>query len=127
MCGIKIERIKIDDVPILECELVYKDEQDNVRLYIKRLGPGSGFKATAVAFVSCVHGQGRHWECPDLTVEIVVEVIAYFDGLRHLHFGGNGPEPDEFNGYLYYPNSKSLVEVVMKLRELEQECCPMAV
>lgn len=125
MCGIKIERIKIDDVPILECELVYKDSQDNVRMYIKRLGPGHGFKATALEFVSCIYGQGSHWERPDLTVEIIVEVIAYFDGLRHLHFGGNGPESDDFNGYLYYPSSKSLVEVMTKLRELEQECCSM--
>lgn len=111
--------IRLQGKPLPECELVYQDKNDNLRLYVVR-GEDS-FWAHAVEFVSAPADGGENlWEREGLIVSTVFEVTAYFDGVRHLEFNRNGGDMD---GYLYYPSMVGLIAMLQKVRDLELEIC----
>ena len=73
------------------------------------------FNAVCVEFVSC--STGDNWEnYKDLKASRVFECDAYSDGVRHTNFGCG-------NGYVYYLDSKIMIEVFSKIRELELKLC----
>jgi len=108
--------IKLEDNPLNKCELIYKGEYDLRRLYVVK--NEDGFSAHAVEFNSCIASKQKDdWENETLIVNTIFEVIALYDGVRHLKFS---PETD---GYLYCPGMEDIIAMLQKLRELELEVC----
>lgn len=105
--------IQLHGKPITECELALS----NVGHRMYYAPNGIAFDAVLVRFVSASSGPGDLWECEELQVEVVFSCVAYWDGVRHLHFN---PKDD---GYLYYPDMPFLLESLNKLRELEEQYC----
>jgi hypothetical protein len=108
-----------------DCELVYKGEHDYTRLYVVKDPDKHSFWAHAVEYHSCPYPIGEyvpesHWENKWLTVDTVFEVVAYYDGVRHLEFNRNG---DDMDGYLYYPDLGELINMLTKIREIDLEVC----
>ena len=69
------------------------------------------------------------WECdgkneyefsPESAVEVIVEGVAYFDGIRHLYYGS---EKSDNYGYHYYANLPMIISVLEQLRKLEVKYC----
>jgi len=120
--GKLFRNIILDGKPIAGCELAYSGKHDNTRLYVSKSAEGNGFYAHAVAFASvpAEKGQSDVWAHPELEVDTVFEVTAYFDGVRHLEFNRNGNDMD---GYLYYPPMADLIKMLEKVREIELEIC----
>lgn len=116
--GTLFSEIKLNKKPLNECELVLECNETNYRLYVDRDVSKHLFYALAVEFHSCV-GEDT-WNCPQLTVDPLFNVTAYFDGVRHLEFNR---EAGDMAGYIYYPNIQGLVEMLQKVREVELECC----
>lgn len=116
--------IKLNGKPLRDCELVYKSDCDNIRLYVVR--EEHGFNAHAVQYESCSYGLNEEhnkinqWENKNLVVETLFEITAYWDGVRHLSFNCNNAETD---GYLYYPNIADLIAMLQKVREIELQIC----
>ena len=113
--------ITLQGVPLAECEPVYKGKYDNCRLYVVT-GDYHSFYAHAVEFNSCSaeSAEQDHWSNDSLVVNTLFEVIAYFDGVRHLEFNRNGCDTD---GYIYYPPMGDFVAMLQKVREIELEVC----
>ena len=105
------------DTLVSDCEMVLESDDNNYRLYFKRLG--SGFVATAFEFCSCVNPKDI-WGCKDLRVRELFTVTAAFDGVRH--FGVNRSAGD-MAGYIHYPNMGALAEMFIKVQELERIYC----
>jgi len=108
--------IKLEGNHLNKCELIYKGEDDLRRLYVVK--NEDGFSAHAVEFNSCMASEQKDdWKNETLIVNTIFEVIALYDGVRHLTFS---PETD---GYLYYPGMEDIIVMLQKLRELELEVC----
>lgn len=90
---------------------------NNIRLYFSPLdGEGNGFEAFIIECVGYeMPGEdfGQESYC-----EILLEVIAFFDGLRHVYF-----MPGENCGYANYPNIKSWSQIINLLSDLELKYC----
>lgn len=114
--------IILDGKPIKDCELVYSGKYDNSRLYVSKDAQANSLYAHAVAFASvpAEEGQTDVWGHPELEVDTLFTVTAYFDGVRHLEFNRNGTDMD---GYLYYPPMTDLIKMLEKVREIELEIC----
>jgi hypothetical protein len=97
----------------------FVDISDEIRLYFRlKDDKEQGFDFKCVEFTASSGNFKSHWDDPELRVQIVVDGIACFDGLRHLYWG-HPTEP----GYLYYPDAKSLVLIAAGLSELEKRYC----
>ena len=116
----KFTQLNMRGVPLSQCEIIPlpNDTNDIYRLYVLK-DEHDGFEAMAVRVVSCSNNYDSVWDCPELQVEIVFNVSAFYDGIRHLYVN---PSNDS-DGYLYYPNVKTLAEILTKLNELEIEIC----
>ena len=56
------------------------------------------------------------YEDENTEVEILFTGIAYFDGVRHIHFGDKG--------YINYPNITDIIKGLEELKKLEIKYCP---
>ncbi len=112
--GILFSELTLDGIPLKDCELVFKGLHDNSRLFVHRYPENNSFYACAVEFNS-YSGNGEKWESNDLRVNVIFEVIAYFDGVRQLKFTDDG--------YLYYPVISDLIGMLQKIKEIEIEIC----
>ena len=83
----------------------------------------NSFYAVAIRFNSCVN-DGDIWECPELRVDNIFEVTAYFDGVRHLEF--NRHEKD-LEGYIYYPDIQAIIDMLNEVRKIELQVCRMCI
>ena len=53
-------------------------------------------------------------------VQFLFVGVAYFDGIRHLHFG---TEQNEIFGYMNYPRIEQLIDIFTEVRKLELKFC----
>lgn len=113
--------IMLNNKKLSDCKLEYRDTQYSMYVDIDDVdGTCTGFYALVVEFVSSDEIEVEdHWDGSDLIVNIVFNVIARFDGVRHLEFNREGSMP----GYIYYPGMEAMVKMFTKLREIEQEHC----
>lgn len=102
-------RSKIKDVNI------WIDISDGSRLYFKG---SDGFTFIQVNRVSYIL-DSDFWD-KDTQYEILLHGIAYWDGIRHLHFGD---ESSDNLGYFYYPILPNIIEVLNILSDLEDKYC----
>lgn len=107
--------LALGGIPLCRCELAL-DYEGGYRLYVNRRD--SGFDAMAVEFVSCFDKDT--WSCDMLMVSQLFLATAYYDGVRHLEFNR---EVGATAGYIYYPDTKGLIELFSKVRGLEVEQC----
>ena len=115
--GILFSELKIRGTPLSDCERI--DFEGDYRLYIKR--DNHGFDAMAVSFSSCSGDDDDDvWECSELMVDVLLELTALFDGVRHVWFA---PYDTTQKGYVNYPDMQGVINVMSKLRELEKELC----
>lgn len=112
--------MKLNDKPLSQCEMVLETDNRNCRLYVDADPERSTFYASAVSFVSSGI-EGDHWENEELRVDSVFELVAYFDGVRHMWF--NKDPSRQWDGYLHYPNMEGLIAMLQKVREIELEIC----
>ena len=82
----------------------------------------SGFDFCCVEWVGDDGGGGRipnpaTIDSTTCRVRKLFEGVAYFDGIRHLYFVGEG------DGYIYYANLQQIVKALTALRTLEMEHC----
>lgn len=111
-------KIFLQDKLLKDCELVYQDKYDNIRLYALKEPEHNRFYAQAVEFYSCpVSENVSDWGNEELQVSTLLSCIVYFDGVRHLNFA----EEDE--GYLNYPPMNDLISMLQKIKEIESEIC----
>ena len=114
--------IILRDRLIGDCDLEYKSEDGNYRLYVAR--EDSSFWAHAVGFVSCemIGDSGvLDWrQDGSLVVSTIFEVTAYFDGVRHLEWNRNGGDMD---GYIYCPEMAEIIAMLQKVRDIEVKVC----
>jgi len=75
-----------------------------------------GFRFMSVDWCSA-DGLDDEWG-DSCEVEIAFWGTALFDGIRHLRLCD---EPDE--GYMYYPDTETLIALMTKLRDLEDRYC----
>ena len=115
MDGTPFSEMELRDKPLKDCELVFDGKE--YRMWINRRE--NGFDAMAVRFISCT-SDGNFWDCPNLEVEQLFKVTAYFDGVRHLEFNCDA---GDMAGYIYYPNMPELIKLFQKLREIEVAEC----
>lgn len=95
--------IEPDDSLILFTKNIYAPEEDC-----------PGFKFCCVDFNARFHA----FDPPVTKFDVVFEGRAYFDGVRHLHFGR---EETQNYGYLHYQNVPSLIEALQALDRLCHE------
>lgn len=117
--GILFRDIRLNHKPLNQCEL-YEGSAKNYRLYVDRDLPYNSFYALALEFVSCSCESESVWDCPELEVSPLFNVIAYCDGVRHLEFNR---EAGCLAGYIYCPNMEALIDMFQKVREIELEVC----
>lgn len=79
-------------------------------LHIDISGEGNGFEFICY----------RQTDLTNDDIVMVVNGLAYFDGIRHLHFGD---EKSDNYGYFNYPKMPVLIQIMNKLRELELKYC----
>jgi hypothetical protein len=111
--------------PLAECELAYEDpDTHDYRLYVDIDKDDAMFSAVAVCYGELSYSgedlKDCVWEEPGLWVQVVFEVEAYWDGVRHIHFTRRD---SEMQGYLYYPSMRALVEMFQVIEKLEREVC----
>lgn len=72
---------------------------------------------------SSFHFLCTEWACDDGDewVQIIAYGTAFFDGIRHIHFGCD--KDPEMKGYINYPDMKSLELLIKRLQELEKQYC----
>ena len=58
---------------------------------------------------------------PD-SCECLLNGTAYYDGIRHFYLGDKQTENE---GYLYYPNLKSIIKCLEEIRKLGKKFCRM--
>ena len=104
--------LKVNDKPIYECEIAYQDDYDNLRLYVDIDRKTNSFWAKLVSFNSCTSICIDVWEDHTLTVDVVLDVVAYWDGIRHLT-----------PSYTNYPDVKKLADVYSVLAFIEDGTC----
>ena len=110
---ILFRELKIQGKPISECELIYKDNYDNLRLYVLKDLEAKNFWAKLVEFSSCKYcSENDVWFQDDLIVEEVIDVTAYWDGIRHV-----------FINDMNYPDVLKISEVFKVLSEIEDQVC----
>lgn len=95
------------------------DMADDTRIYFKERGEGNGFDFKQVNIIA--HNLGRKWMDEDAECEILLNGVAYFDGIRHLYFGDM--RTDNY-GYFYYPSLSNIRSALMFLSLLEAKYCP---
>jgi hypothetical protein len=117
MKGQLFKNMKLNGKPLAECELALECNSRNYRLYVER--EESGFHAMAVEFISGGGMDEDFWLSPNLEVDQLFQVIARFDGVRHLEFNRESDMP----GYIYYPNMEGIILMMQKVREIEKQCC----
>ena len=101
-------------------KLEFKFEQDNVLLLVKPdENEKCGFDFVVFCFVSCPYNDDYDdlWG-NDTEFNIWFEGTARYDGLRHIWFKG-----EDGDGYLNYMNPKTMSDVMLKIRELEEQYC----
>jgi len=94
---------------------------DGSRLYWKEGGEGDnkfGFSFIQVNRVS--YPMDSDFLDENTEYEILLHGTAYFDGIRHLHFGD---EASSNLGYFYYPEVDSIIEILNVLKTLEDKYC----
>jgi hypothetical protein len=106
--------------PIKDCEIALKCSNGIYRLYVHKRPKESNFYAEAVEFYSCTGESENKWDCPELKVIPLFNVTACFDGVKHLEFNREDPDTP---GYIYYPDMDSLIELMIKVKEIEREIC----
>lgn len=116
--SILLKDIRLNKVPLSECELSL--EIGNYRLYSLIDRKSESFYCIAVKFESCTYTEGSVWDVGDITVTILFNVTAFFDGVRHLEFNRQNKE---FAGYIHYPDMEALVSLLKKVREIELDVC----
>ena len=105
--------LKLQGIPLYDCEVVYKDDYDNLRLYVLKDIEANNFWAMLVDFFQGGIGDDDTvWSHSETLVEKVFAVTAYWDGVRHL---------DGY--YMNYPDVKKLSEVFSVLAEIEDMIC----
>ena len=97
----------------------------NVRIYykLKVTGEKQGFYFYAIYNVGRIVNEEStkdEWHKEYCHAECVINGIAYFDGIRHLHYGDE--KTDNF-GYHFCPNLKMISETLLTLRGLEEKYC----
>ena len=95
---------------LIDCE--YEEVGRDVRLYYSPEKDGNGFEFQAVEWCACYSDEGE-WDNPE--VHNVVRGVAMYDGIRHIWVGEDG--------YLNYPNAKTIAAVFTRLRGLEVRLC----
>lgn len=114
--------ILFDGKPLNECELIYKDESDNYRLYAIVDRDDHEFKACAVKFDNCIGvDHDDVWKEPSCVVELLFDVYAQPDGIRNLNvkrgFAGG------FSGHIYDPDITVMSDMFLALSHLEKIVC----
>jgi len=113
-------KLKLNDKYLTDLQPIIETNHSTYRLYVDVPSTHKGFYAIAVSFSSC-SGTGNVWEDPTLEVDVLFEVTALFDGIRHLEF--NRGHEKNFDGYIYYPDIKYLNKLLQKIEELEETYC----
>lgn len=85
------------------------------RLLVEEDGDGCGFVAALVEFSSSEYTGGTLWSGKNLEVEIIFEVMASYDGVRHMYWT---PGDD---GYINYPALDELQMALEALAEIEEK------
>ena len=106
------------------CALPIFGVWNNHRIYYKPISEKEkdGFYAFVLSFhdgPSLHDGKTDIWS-RETNVDITMEIIAYSDGLRHIHVSSSSETQP---GYLYYPNAIMFIEVFDQLRQLEEKYC----
>lgn len=118
----------MNEITYLKWKDLYKEIKDwafypfseNRRMYYKpNEKEENGFLFKEVELIA--YPKGEEWEFEDADCEILLNGVAYFDGVRHLYFGDE--KCDNF-GYFYYPNLQELQESLSILQKLEARYCP---
>ena len=60
-------------------------------------------------------------ETDGIIYALICHGSAFYDGIRHIHFGQNEEKPD---GYLHEPILYLMVEYMKQLEKLEKLFCP---
>jgi hypothetical protein len=122
--GKAFEEIRLNGKPLSACELALDYPHSGYRLYVDRYEDVTGFEAIAVEFVSCrddnLKASKDFWDCPCVMANPLFNLIAYFDGVRHLEFNR---EAGDMAGYIYYPNMEGIIALMRRVREIEKEVC----
>lgn len=109
--------LRLDGKKVSECELALECGEEMYRLYVRRDVKSSSFNAIALGHVSCVQ---EHWVCQQAVVEVLFEITASCDGVRHMEINR---EEGDMAGYLYCPNIQGMIALLQKVREIELEVC----
>jgi hypothetical protein len=92
---------------------------NDLRLYFnphEGMQPRSGFDFCCLEWFGD-EGDGNGIASPTARVTTLFEGVAYFDGIRHLYFVGEG------EGYVYYARLEDITAALKALRILELEHC----
>lgn len=95
----------------------WENISDGSKLYWKETGDNS-FTFVQVNRVS--YPMDSEFLDENTEYEILLHGTAYFDGIRHLHFGD---EASDNLGYFYYPDLEDIIEVLNVLKTLEDKYC----
>ena len=112
--GIPIEELRFaEDGNLVNQDVFIKVGDESWVFYEPDKTDGMGFR-----FVAC------EWMSSDVTgknisVETVCHGLAYFDGIRHMYFGGEYGD----DGYIHYPHLDVIGNILKTLRELEIKYC----
>lgn len=93
------------------------DLSETARLYYSPNENNNGFQFASI--VKQLHHENEEWN-DETEVEVLIQGVAYFDGVRHLWLGS---EQTDNVGYFYYPNLEDCAKVFQALSELETKHC----
>lgn len=96
-------------------------EENNmgVRLYFKPNGDNNGFNFFILE-ITCLEYLADAWDLEKTEVEVLFHGTAYFDGVRHLHFGHQSTDNE---GYFFYPNFNLYKKCFDEIEKLEEQYC----
>ena len=121
----ELNQVQIEQTPLHECELVCTSSDNSLRVYVKRnkpvaLSDQTGFRAVILEFVSaCARTKEKEdgWDEPEVMIDIVADITAFFDGPRHVQIAPAS------NGYLNYPNTVALLQCLEAIKKVEEKYC----
>jgi hypothetical protein len=109
--------IEFKDRRLKDCDVIYKGEYDNTRLYLVKGVDGSSFDALAVAFNNCDR-LNDIWNSKKLYVDTLFWLEAYHGTVKHLHFQPDSDEDECDDGYIYSPNISELADMLQILHKI---------
>ena len=83
---VEFNKLELGDCLLKDCDIMFKDEFDTIRLYVNPVGDGLGFDANLLMIKRPLEFDNSVllWEQDNSDVEVILSVEAWFDGIHDI-------------------------------------------